>query len=86
MVLCHLKVLKYVFLGMGNIEILCCDNHPLKYQYYCKYHNIQLVGYNSAIKLIHKHTVECYTMYQEILTFLKSILYNLYAIDNISQE
>ena len=27
-------------LGMGNIEILCCDMHLLKYYDYCKYHNI----------------------------------------------
>ena len=38
-------------LGMGDIELLCCDNHPLKYHNHCKYHDIHLVGYNSTVKL-----------------------------------
>ena len=36
---------------MGDIEILYCDNHPLKYHNYCKYREIHLIGCNSIIKL-----------------------------------
>ena len=36
---------------MGDSKILCCNNHSLKYHNYCKYHDIHLVGYNSAVKL-----------------------------------
>ena len=36
---------------MGNIEILYCDNHTLKYHNYCKHHNIHLVGYKSVVTL-----------------------------------
>ena len=25
--------------ALGNIETLCCDNHPLRYHGYCKYHS-----------------------------------------------
>lgn len=35
-------------LGMDKTEILCCDNHPLKYYDFHKYHDIYLVGYNNA--------------------------------------
>ena len=35
---------------MSDTETLCCDNHPLKYHGYCKYHDTHLVGYNTAIK------------------------------------
>ena len=35
-----------VQLGIGNIEILWYDNHPLKYHDYCNYHDIHLVGYD----------------------------------------
>ena len=36
---------------MGDIEILyyMIIMHPLKYHDYCKYHNIYLLGYNSAV-------------------------------------
>ena len=30
---------------------MCSDNYSLKYHNYCKYHNIHLVDYNSAVKL-----------------------------------
>ena len=34
----------------GQYWNLYCTNHPLKYRDYCKYHDIHLVGYNSAVK------------------------------------
>ena len=38
--------------GICNIEILCYNNHPLKYHNYCKYYDIYLIDYNcySAVK------------------------------------
>ena len=65
--------------GIGDIKILWHDNHPLKYHNYCKYHNIYLIGYNSAksqaysIKLY--HTPVCQM-------FSDCMLCNLYDIDN----
>ena len=36
---------------MGYIEILCYDNHLLKYHDYCKYGNIHSVGYKRVVEL-----------------------------------
>ena len=38
-------------LMISDTEILCCNNLSLKYHNYCKYHDIHLLGYNSAVKL-----------------------------------
>ena len=48
------------------------DNHPLKYNDYCKYHDIYLIGYNSAVKtksqaysinLYHMSNVDVFRLY-----------------------
>ena len=38
-------------LRMGDIEVLCCNNHPLKSLQYHNYCNIHLVGYKITINL-----------------------------------
>ena len=50
---------------MSDFEVLCYNNYPLKYHHYCKYHNIHLVGYNSAVKLKSqaKHMVNLHHMW-----------------------
>ena len=49
---CFTKLRKFsLVLGMSDFEVLCYDNYSLKYHHYCKYHNVHLVGYNSAVKL-----------------------------------
>ena len=68
--------------GMADIEILyyTYDNHPLKYDY-CKYHDIYLIGYISAVKTKSQaYSINLYHM--SMLMFSGCILFDLYDIDN----
>ena len=69
--------------GMGDIEILyyMYDNHPLKYDDYCKYRDIYLIGYNIAVKTkLQAYSINLYHM--SMLMFSGCILFNLCDIDN----
>ena len=67
---------------MDDNEILCCDNHPLKY------HNIHLVGYNSAVKLKSQSygKILYYSCVKKFdVCYVEYMLHDLYDInDNIT--
>ena len=67
---------------MGDIEIFCCHNHPLKYHNYCKYDNVHLVGYNFAIKLNSQtYGIILYHLSRNFDIFWSvAMLYNLYIL------
>ena len=51
--LCHLKVVSYYLLVMGDIEIFAYDDSHLKYHGYCKYHDtskLVVTVYEHALK------------------------------------
>ena len=48
----------------GNAEVLCCNDHPLKY------YDIHLVYYDSASR---RHMVKFYTICQEFLLFFETV-------------
>ena len=54
---------------------MCCNNHPLKY------HNIHLVGYNSAI-ILKSQSYGKILYYSCVEKFLECMLHNLYDIDD----
>ena len=67
---------------MCDFQILCCNNHPLKY------HNIHLVGYNSAIKLKLQTYSKIYIIAVSRnfdVCYVECMLHDLYDInDNIT--
>ena len=67
-------------LEMSDIEILCCNNHPLKCHNYCKYHNVHLGGYKSAMKLkLQAYSIILYHMSRNLF-FRVYMPYYLYDI------
>ena len=69
--------------GICDIEILCYDNHPLKYHDYCKYHDIYLIGYNSAVKTkSHACSINIYHMSRNVDVFRLYAMQFVYDIDN----